>query len=55
MIYLYKCDNCNKEVEIEKSMSEASKIEKCFSCKKQLVRVFISSAIKTSDGYKKSI
>ena len=51
MIYLYKCEKCKNEVEINKPMNEASKEEHC-ECGQSLKRVYTSSTIKTSDGIK---
>ena len=52
MIYLYKCEKCKKEIEINKPMNESSKEECCEHCSEPLKRIYTSSTIKTSDGIK---
>lgn len=53
MIYLYTCQQCNKTIEIEKSMYVASRKEKCVTCDSELVRVYSAVGIKTfGDGVK---
>jgi len=57
MTYHYKCKNIqckerNKEISINKPISEAGETEYCKECKEPLQRVFGSPGIKTSDGIK---
>ena len=52
MIYLYECEKCKKEFEVNKPMNESSKEEHCEHCGKPLKRIYTSSTIKTSDGIK---
>ena len=51
MIYVYHCQYCDKDVEIEKSMSEASLREFC-ECGKEMRKVYSLASIKTNDGVK---
>jgi len=51
MKYLYTCDECNKEITIDKHNTKSSKIEHC-ECGKELRRIYTSTGIKTSDGIK---
>lgn len=51
MIYLYKCNTCNKEVTVSKSASDSSRVETC-KCGTELKRVYTSNAIVTADGVK---
>ena len=51
MKYIYVCDQCQKVVEIDKPMSEASKEERC-ECGLVLQRVYNTGMIKTRDGIK---
>lgn len=51
MIYVYHCPKCDKYVEIEKSMSEASRIEFC-ECGEEMWKVYSLASIKTGDGVK---
>ena len=51
MKYIYVCDQCQKVVEIDKPMSEASKEERC-ECGEILQRVYNIMGIKTGDGTK---
>lgn len=58
MNYVFKCinDNCSEkeqEKEIDIPISEISNLEtKCLKCKENLVRVYSSFGLRTSDGYK---
>lgn len=52
MTYIYTCQNCNKEILINKPMSESDLVEHC-DCGAVLKRVYESLSIKTSDGVKK--
>lgn len=51
MTYVYHCPHCDKEVEIEKSISEASRIEFC-ECGEEMAKVYSLESIKTGDGVK---
>lgn len=51
MKYIYVCDQCQKIVEINKPMSEASKEERC-ECGEVMKRIYNSVGIKTNDGIK---
>ena len=51
MIYVYHCSHCDKDVEIEKSMSDASRIEYC-ECGEEMGKVYSLASIKTGDGVK---
>ena len=51
MTYLYHCPHCDKDVEIEKSINEASLREFC-ECGKEVGRVYKVASIKTGDGVK---
>lgn len=51
MTYLYHCPHCDKEVDIEKSMNEASRKEHC-ECGEVMAKVYSLSSIKTGDGVK---
>jgi predicted nucleic acid-binding Zn ribbon protein len=57
MRYLYKCDNkdCKQYdvvVEIEKPIKDSDRHEACKECAQDMVRVWSSPGIKTSDGNK---
>ena len=52
MTYEYYCNNCQKAQVIIKELKEVGNKEYCPICKSELVRVFTSSTIKTSDGTK---
>lgn len=57
MKYLYKCtnDKCSenqKEVTVDKPMSESSREEHCEVCKKSLTREYKLGGITTGDGTK---
>ena len=51
MTYVYHCPHCDKEVDIEKSMSEASRKE-YFECGAVMAKVYSLASIKTCDGVK---
>lgn len=51
MIYVYHCSHCDKDVEIEKSMSESSRREHC-ECGEEMEKVYSLASIKTGDGVK---
>ena len=51
MVYTYFCDTCKKTVEVTKAVKNYKRIETC-ECGEVMRKVFSSSAIKTSDGYK---
>ena len=53
MRYLYKCPHCEKEVTIEKSISNRNRVEYCDICENELKRVYEAKSISTSDGYKR--
>lgn len=52
MKYLYRCNNCNKEVVIEKPMRECGNPERCERCERLMKRVYEPTSIKTGDGTK---
>jgi predicted nucleic acid-binding Zn ribbon protein len=52
MTYVYKCKTCKTQIEINKAISKVSRKEFCIKCNCELERVYIASAIKTSDGFK---
>jgi len=58
MKYIYqcnneKCENFEKEVEINKPIADSSKEEFCEKCKEEMSRVFKPFGLKTAgDGYK---
>jgi len=52
MIYLYKCPHCDNTIEIDKPMSENSRIEHCEICENILERKYEIGMIKTNDGIK---
>lgn len=52
MRYLYKCPHCEKEVTIEKPISESNRVEYCDICESELNRVWIAPTITTGDGLK---
>jgi len=52
MTYQYKCEHCEKEIEITKSIYSSSRIESCQVCNSELKRIYTSSGIKTGDGFK---
>lgn len=51
MTYVYHCPHCDKDVEIEKSISEASRKEHC-ECGEVMAKVYSVGGIKTGDGVK---
>ena len=51
MVYLYECSKCKKTVEVTKAVVDYKRVEHC-QCGEIMRKVFSSSAIKTSDGYK---
>ena len=51
MTYVYHCSHCDKDVEIEKSMSDASRREFC-ECGEEMAKVYSLASIKTGDGVK---
>lgn len=51
MIYIYYCYKCDKTVEVEKSMNDASRKEYC-ECGQEVGRVYKVASIKTNDGVK---
>ena len=51
MIYLYECSKCKKTVEVTKAVKNYNRVETC-ECGEVMRKVFSSSAIKSSDGYK---
>ncbi len=53
MTYEYRCDKCNSNLVIDKSMSDSSRKEFCKECKNKLTRIFSIPSISTSDGFKK--
>ena len=53
MRYTYKCPHCEKEVTIEKSISNSDRVEHCAICESELKRVWIAPTITTGDGFKK--
>ena len=57
MKYTYKCknkdcENFDKEVIIEKSMSESGREEFCEKCNSKMIKVYNSAAIRTGDNFK---
>ena len=52
MIYKYKCPHCEKEVIINKSMSDSERAEHCAICESELKRVWEAPTITTGDGLK---
>jgi len=52
MKYPYNCETCIKEVIIEKPMNESSREEKCEKCGNNLNRIYVTTAIRTQDGFK---
>ena len=52
MKYIYVCDQCQKVVEIDKPMSEASRHEYC-KCGREMSKVYSAPSIKTWDGVKR--
>ena len=58
MKYQYKCENENCKnvgiiVEIDKPIKDSDRRESCEWCAQDLVRVWVSPSVKTSDGFKK--
>jgi putative FmdB family regulatory protein len=51
MTYVYHCSHCDKTIEVEKSISEASSIEYC-KCGDEMAKVYSLASIKTNDGVK---
>ena len=51
MTYNYFCDKCQKAKEVSKAVRDYNRVETC-ECGAVMRKVFSSSAIKTSDGYK---
>ena len=51
MTYAYHCPHCDKTIEVEKSMSEASSREYC-ECGEEMAKVYSLASIKTGDGVK---
>jgi len=48
-----KCNQRNKEIDIQKPMSEAGTSEYCKECGEPLQKIFGSPGVKTGDGFKK--
>ena len=46
MIYPYRCLNCNKEVEVERSMHADAIAPKCDKCNIEMERVWTAAPIK---------
>ena len=51
MIYQYRCEKCDKIVEVSKPMSESHTHEKC-ECGWGMSRIYSTPSIKTGDGFK---
>lgn len=51
MIYVYHCQHCDKTIEVEKSISDASRREYC-ECGEEMGKVYKVASIKTGDGIK---
>jgi len=51
MTYVYHCSHCDKTIEVEKSMSDASRKEYC-ECGAVMEKVYSLASIKTGDGVK---
>ena len=51
MTYEYHCNRCKKTVEVTKAVKDYNRVETC-QCGEIMRKIFSSSAIKTSDGYK---
>ena len=52
MIYVYKCEKCEIDSEIEKPMAQSDRVEYCLFCGGILKRIYESVGIVTSDGIK---
>ena len=51
MFYLYECPKCKKTVGVTEAVVDYKRVETC-KCGEIMRKIFSSSAIKTSDGYK---
>lgn len=52
MVYVYKCEHCEKETTINKPMAVSDRVEHCDICENELKRVYNSNSIITGDGFK---
>ena len=53
MVYLYECKKCEKEIQVDKPMSESDCVEHCHICGSVMDRVYSAPSINTADGTKR--
>jgi len=40
MIYVYRCNRCDNVIEVKKPMRDSGRVEVCFNCGQEMVRVW---------------
>lgn len=50
MIYQYKCNRCNTEMEVERSIHDPERAPTCIDCHGTMARVWTSFAFKPAPG-----